>query len=204
MKHYSYARSAWNPLAESVLRIKSALRFGLWVLAILLTSNQLAYANSKGDFKELTNLQELAKTSKQTGLPMMLMFGATYCEFCEELIEQVLEPMVRNGHYDGKVMLMRHVGVDEQDLIPDVNGTLIKKSEWAYHLNADLTPTVLFLDGTGKEVAPRIVGVTNTHLYAGLIHDKLNTAYKNMNNPYRIPMTPDLYEQQLQQTSKQK
>lgn len=169
------------------------------MLCLAFSFNQVAQAKSHGDFKELTNLAQLAETSNQTGLPILLMFGATWCEYCEELIEQVFEPIARGGNYDGKVVLMRHVGVDEQKRIPGFDGKLIKKSEWAYQLNADLTPTVLFLDGNGKEVAPRIVGITNTHLYAGLIHDKLNIAYKNMNNPFRLPITPDLYEKQLQQ-----
>ena len=160
--------------------------------------SQTAYSNSNGDFKEATNLYALAETSKQTGLPILLMFGAEWCEYCQELNEQVFEPIAMGKNYEGKVVLMRHVGVDEQDLIPGFDGKLIKKSEWAYQLNADLTPSVLFFDGFGNEVAPRIIGISNTHLYAGLIHSHLNIAYKNMNNPYRIPVTPDLYEKQLQ------
>lgn len=173
-------------------------KLSLSVLLALGLTSQVVFAADKGDFKELTNLQQLGAKSDQSGLPILLMFGATWCEYCQVLIEQVFEPIARGGNYDNKVVLMRHVGVDEQTLIPDFNGKLIKKSEWAYQLDADLTPTVLFLNGRGQEVAPRIVGITNTYLYAGLIHQKLNIAYKNMNNPYRIPVTPDLYEQQLQ------
>lgn len=171
---------------------------GVLTISLFASSIQPAYATSNGHFKELQNLQQLAQTSKQTGLPILLMFGAEWCEFCTELIEQVLEPMAMGQNYDGKVLLMRHVGVDQHDKIPGFDGELIEKSKWAYQLNADLTPTVLFLDSSGKEVAPRIVGITNTHLYAGIIHRNLNIAYKNMNNPYRIPVTPELYELQLQ------
>ncbi len=175
----------------------------LWLISgmltgLLLAVSQPAQASSKGLFKELNNLQQLAQTSKQTGLPIMLMFGAEWCEYCQELVEQVFGPMAMGKNYDNKVVLMRHVGVDEQDPIPGFDGQLIQKSKWAYQLDADLTPTVLFLNSQGREVAPRIVGITNTHLYAGVIHRNLNIAYKNMNNPYRIPVTPELYELQLQ------
>ena len=179
--------------------VNNTLKAWLVVMCMSFNLNQVAEAKSHGDFKELANLESLGKTSHQTGLPILLMFGAAWCEYCQELIDQVFEPIARGGNYDGKVVLLRHVGVDEQKPIPGFDGKLLKKSEWAYQLNADLTPTVLFLDGTGKEVAPRIVGITNTHLYAGLIHERLNVAYQNMNNPFRIPITPDLYEQQLQQ-----
>lgn len=180
-------------------RHSNFVKFGLISILLLFGLNsQTANASGSGNFKELADLQQLGAKSDQTGLPILLMFGATWCEYCQVLIEQVFEPIARGGNYDNKVVLMRHVGVDEQALIPGFNGELIKKSEWAYQLDADLTPTLLFLNGRGQEVAPRIVGITNTYLYAGLIHQKLNIAYKNMNNPYRIPITPDLYEQKLQ------
>lgn len=149
-----------------------------------------------GAFKELQNLQQLAQQSKQTGLPIMLMFGAQWCEFCGLLEEEVLDPMAMNPNYDGKAVLMRHVGVDEQALIPGFDGKPIKKSQWAYQLNADLTPTVIFMNGNGREVAPRIVGISNIELYAGIIHRNLNMAYEKMGTPFRLPATPELYEQQ--------
>ncbi|MEA3405525.1 MAG: thioredoxin family protein [Pseudomonadota bacterium] len=167
-------------------------------LSLIVSTAQPAYSAENSQFKELKNLQQLAQESKQTGLPIMLMFGAEWCEYCHELIEQVFNPMAMGQSYDGKVVHMRHVGVDQEDLILGFNGVWLKKSKWAYQLDADLTPTVLFLDGDGREVAPRIVGITNTHLYAGVIHRNLNIAYKNMNNPYRIPVTPEAYELQLQ------
>lgn len=180
----SYFRSIWLTV--------------LMALSLFVSIAQPAYSAENSHLKELKNLQQLAQESKQTGLPIMLMFGAEWCEYCHELIEQVFNPMAMGQSYDGKVVHMRHVGVDQEDLILGFNGVWLKKSKWAYQLDADLTPTVLFLDGDGREVAPRIVGITNTHLYAGVIHRNLNIAYKNMNNPYRIPVTPEAYELQLQ------
>lgn len=172
-----------------IVALLSALALGL---------PQSSQAGSNEHFKELNDLQALAERSQQSRLPIMLMFGAEWCEYCQELTEQVFAPMAMSGIYDDRVVHMRHVGVDEHAPIPGVDGELIKKEEWAYRLNADLTPTVLFLNGNGQEVAPRIVGVSNTHLYAGLIHQKLNIAYRNMGNPFRLPATPEQYLLQLQ------
>ena len=38
-------------------------------------------ANHHGPFKELSNLQTLSMESKQKQLPIMLMFGAKWCEW---------------------------------------------------------------------------------------------------------------------------
>jgi thioredoxin-related protein len=147
-------------------------------------------------FKEASSLQALGELSQQKQLPILLMFGAESCEYCKLLVSEVLEPMALSGLYDGKVVIMRHVGIDEPALIPDWNGNPIKKSQWAYQLNADLTPTVLFMNASGKEVAPRIIGISEITLYTGLIHQRLNTAYQNMGLTKDIPATPELLYQQ--------
>lgn len=166
------------------------------LLVFLLKITQQADANSDSSFKELTNLQKLAEQSQQLKLPIMLMFGAEWCEFCELLQESVFDPMMLGGLYEEKVVLMRHVGVDEAEPIPSWDGTLINKAKWAYELDADLTPTVLFFDANGHEVAPRIIGISEITLYAGLIHQRLNIAYKNMGLTKRIPVTPELLEKE--------
>lgn len=159
-----------------------------------------SHAGTNGPFKELESLEQLAQESDQRQLPIMLMFGAEWCEYCEVLNEHVFNPMVLSGLYEKKVVLMRHVGVDEEDPIPDWKGDPINKAKWAYQIDADLTPTVLFLDGSGKEVAPRIVGIAEISLYASVIHQNLNIAYQNMGLDKQIPITPELLEQQSKPT----
>jgi len=168
----------------------------LFMLVLIISTSLQANANPDSNFKELTNLQQLAKKSEQLKLPIMLMFGAEWCDFCEVLQESVIDPMILGGLYEGKVVLMRHVGVDEPDPIPSWDGTLIDKAKWAYALDADLTPTVLFFDANGREVGPRIIGISAITLYTGLIHQSLNIAYKNMGLTKRIPVTPELLEKE--------
>ena len=176
-----------------------SVAISLWLLS---GCNVSAQTDKHAHFKELQNLQALSLQSQQQKLPIMVMFGAESCEFCQLLNEEIFTPMALNGLYEGKVVLMRHAGVDEDKPIPGWNGQLIKKSNWAYALNADLTPTVLFFDGNGKEVAPRIVGISEITLYAGIIHQNLNTAYRNMGLDKQIPITPELLDLQARQAQK--
>lgn len=159
---------------------------------MLVTScEQPAQANPTKKIKELTDLQALSAKAKAENLPILISFGAEWCEFCELLKDQVLDPMALGGQYEGKYVFLRYVSIDDPKPIPGVDGKLIEKSKWAYQYGADLTPTVLFIDGDGKEVAPRIIGIANIDLYAALIHKALNIAYQNMNNPLRIPAMPE-------------
>lgn len=182
------------------LTILALVGFLLFTSYGLVAKSQIPH---REHFKELANLQELAQQSKTSQLPIMLMFGAAWCEFCEQLIVNVLEPMAMGNLYEGKVVLMRHVAIDDPKPIPDWQGNPIQKSKWAYQLNADLTPTVIFLDGNGKEVAPRIVGIPEITLYTEVIHQNLNIAYRNMGLNKQIPPTPEKLEAQVKQGKQQ-
>lgn len=155
-------------------------------LFLLLFSGLSSAHRSESHFKELDDLSVLSQQAKSANLPIMLMFGAEWCEFCEILDQEVLSPMALSGDYEGKFMFMRHVGVDERAPIPGFNGDPIIKHEWAYELDADLTPTVIFLDWRGYEVGRRIVGISNYELFSVMIHQSLNQAFKVLNNPIRI------------------
>ncbi len=165
-----------------------------FILSLLLGFSSLAVAQSGKPEKlpELMNLQSLAIQSKQSNLPIMLMFGADWCPFCHTLVDEVLNPMMLGGKYEGIYMYMRRVGTDLNKAIPGIDGQPLQKRLWAEELRADLVPTVLFIDGHGKEVAPRIIGITNIEFYPALIHRSLNIAYKNMGNSLTIPIVPNL------------
>ncbi|CAN8139396.1 thioredoxin family protein [Thiomicrorhabdus sp. 6S2-11] len=168
----------------------------LSVLLLQTACDNSVLAGNKHSLAELQNLQTLGAEAKTKQLPILLIFSAEWCEYCEVLKEHVLHPMSINGMYEGKVVFLRNVGIDEPEPIPDWHGNPIKKSKWAYQINADLTPTVVFFDGNGKEVADRIIGISEVGLFASLVHVRINQAYANMGLTKRIPATPELLEQQ--------
>ncbi len=142
---------------------------------------------NEGKIKELTNLHQLAQQAKQTNLPIMLSFGAEWCDFCHLLNTEVLNPMALGKLYEGKYMYMRYVSIDDDQPIPGIDNQPIIKDTWSDEYNVEVTPTVIFINGDGQEVAPQIVGITDIDEFSTLIHQSLNTAYQNMNNPLRIP-----------------
>ncbi|WP_319380490.1 thioredoxin fold domain-containing protein [Thiomicrorhabdus sp.] len=184
----------WPLLHQSAIK-RRILTFGLWLSALTVISNP-ASARPFTGIEELENLQALAVQSQQQQLPIMLMFGAEWCEYCEQLRQEVLDPMVAGGLYEGKVVLMRHVGVDERAPLLEWSGHSVKKADWAYQLDADLTPTILFFNSRGQEVAPRIVGIAEITLFTNVIHRSLNIAYRNMGLDKQIPPTAELLEKQ--------
>ena len=110
--------------------------------------------------------------------------------------------MALSGLYNDYV-IVRYVSVDDDKTIGDWQGKSVNKATLAYHLNADLTPTVVFLNHKGKEVAPRIVGIQEITLYTNVIHRNLNLAYASMGISTRIPVTVELLDKQSSRLNKQ-
>jgi thioredoxin-related protein len=150
-------------------------------------SKQLGFSNSSVKQKELYDLYKLAQQSKQKKLPIMLTFVAQWCDFCHLLASEVLDPMALGKLYERKYMFARYISIDDPKPILGIYNKTIIKSKLAAKYNVDITPTVVFIDSTGKQVAPPIIGVANIEMYTILIHKALNIAYKNMNNGMEIP-----------------
>lgn len=174
------------------------MRFHLsifWLALLMLTAcDQSAKANADGyatsPLQELTDLEQLAAQARQKNLPILLSVGAQWCEFCHQLRDEVLSPMALGGDYEGHYMFMRYLSIDDHQPIAGISGKPVIKHQLAESYGADLTPTVIFINGDGQEVADKIVGIANIELFSALIHNRLNQAYKNMGNPLRINVMP--------------
>ena len=164
------------------------MRFILILLLLFgLLSGCETRAADSNKIKELTNLHDLAKQAREANLPIMLAVGAEWCGFCDVLKEEVLDPMALGELYEGKYMYFRYISIDDHDTIAGINNQPITKEDLSNRFDADLTPTIIFIDGYGKQVAPNIVGIVDVYTYTILMHKNLNIAYDNMQNPLRIP-----------------
>jgi thioredoxin-related protein len=107
-----------------------------------------------------------ARLSRNQHKPILLFFSMQGCSWCEYVEEEHLKPMLRNADYRKKVII-RKVMTDDYSSVIDFNGTPISVSQLSLRYNASFTPTVIFLDHNGQQLAPRILGVRNTEMYGG-------------------------------------
>jgi hypothetical protein len=78
--------------------------------------------------------------------------------------------MIGGGQLDGKAIL-REVSLDTGFTLHDFAGEAVAGSVFAARYDAEITPTLLFLDGKGRELTDRIVGISNIEYY-GFYLDK--------------------------------
>ncbi len=114
------------------------------------------------------NLQQDAYQSRQTGRPIVLVFSAQYCGYCELLEEEILKPMLRSGLYEDQLIL-RKLMVDSYLPIASFNGTRQPPEDLKRRYGVSVTPTLVFVDDQGRELAERMVGINTVEMYGGYL-----------------------------------
>ena len=141
-------------------------------LLILLGLLSLPLAVHSGPSVPLARDLQNEFTSRQ--LPLMLVFSAEHCPYCELLEEEFLKPMLISGDYSDKVII-RKVELDYGTLI-DFKGQRTTGSELADHYDVSVTPTTLFLDAHGRELTKRKVGVGTVEFFGGELDQSIDRA----------------------------
>ena len=128
------------------------------------------------------DLQQLGDQALSRELPILLTFTSLICSYCELLEEDFLQPMLLSGEYRDRVMI-RKLELGPGTSVTDFNGKKIMASELSSRYRVFVTPTLLFVDGNGKELAERIVGINTPELFGGYLDDCIETALLHLRDP---------------------
>ncbi|MEJ2346654.1 MAG: thioredoxin fold domain-containing protein [Gammaproteobacteria bacterium] len=142
-----------------VQRLLLALLLALWGLAAVAAAPRVTVTS---------NLSADAKLATARRLPIMLVFTASDCSYCELLEREILRPMLISGDYDDKVII-RKIVIDEQPSIRDFHGRRVAADQLARRYDVRVTPTILFLDARGRELSERIVGINTVEMFGGRV-----------------------------------
>jgi thioredoxin-related protein len=112
----------------------------------------------------LGSLVDDLKLSASSRRPLLLIFSAEHCYFCERLKENIIKPMLRSGDYDEKVII-RVVEIDNHDRIINQQGKPMDVSALASLYDIRVTPTVLLIGPDGSEIAERQLGINSEDYY---------------------------------------
>ncbi|MGD8937068.1 MAG: thioredoxin fold domain-containing protein [Thiogranum sp.] len=128
------------------------------------------------------DLHSDARAAQRDCKPLLLEFAATYCDYCHLLEREILNPTLLNRDYDSRV-LMRKLLIDRSAPLVDFNGTdSVTAGQLAERYQVSVTPTLLFVDGSGEELSGRMVGVTTLDFYGGYLDLALDRARARLRN----------------------
>ncbi len=151
--------------------------FAIWILCCLSTG-----ILAEISLPDATDLQADGRQALAQRLPILLEFSAVDCSYCRQLESEFLVPMLLSGEYTSKVII-RRLMLDSGTPVTGFDGTRTAAAEIAQRYRAWLTPTVVFIDGHGKELAERIVGINTPELFGGYLDACIDTALLLIREP---------------------
>lgn len=155
--------------------VKLCCKFRLFWAATLMAAAACAFAAGPPRVPVTHDLQADGQRSEQRSLPIMLVFTAPGCSYCKLLKRDFLKPMLRSGDYANKV-LIREVKIEAGQSVVDFAGKSVSTSALAQRYHVRVTPTVLFLDGQGRELAKPMVGINSVDFYGSYLDQSIDVA----------------------------
>ena len=123
-----------------------------------------------------TSLRAAAQAAQTRGEPLVVMTTLAGCPYCELVRSRYLGPMRRD---EGLAAVQLDV-MDRQSPLQDFGGTTRTPAEVVQGWGARFTPTVLFFDANGRELAERLVGVASADFYGSYLDQRLAAARQRL------------------------
>ncbi|MFW2372617.1 MAG: thioredoxin fold domain-containing protein [Gammaproteobacteria bacterium] len=152
----------------------------LFILILLLVAAWRVYAGASSQLLNVTNMQQLGQQATEKNLPILLLFSMRSCPYCDFIRDDYLIPMLDDPAYMNKVII-REVYTDSFKTIRDFNGNKLEPMDLAQQYQATLAPTLVFIDGKGRQLVEKMVGVTTPDFYGGYLDRAIDQSYQRLN-----------------------
>ncbi len=129
--------------------------------------------------QQTDDLKALGKRISDTRKPLLLMFSQHHCPFCKKLKSEVLEPMLKNPKYRQRIF-MRELMIDFGSNLTDFKGKPTTGIDLFELYGMVVTPTIILVDGAGKEIAKRQTGVNTVEMYGWYLDKAIDEAVSRL------------------------
>lgn len=143
------------------------------ILACLLAAS--ASAPAADELVVVSDFSQEAKIAQSKNIPILVLFSASGCHYCERVRQEFLIPMQKNAAYRNKV-IFREVEAGSDATLKDFLGRKTTHSDFANAYKVTLTPTIKIFDSHGHEAAPAIIGLLTPDFYGGYLDQAIELA----------------------------
>jgi len=127
----------------------------------------------------VSDLQALGQQANKLKLPILMMFSQDNCPYCVLMEENYLRPLLRNREYDEK-LLIRKFKIDSDKTLTDFDGSPIKAQALKDRYQSYVTPTLVFVNSNGEQIATKLVGIGTEGFFAGDIDQAIEMARRHL------------------------
>ncbi|MEN6585705.1 MAG: thioredoxin fold domain-containing protein [Sulfuricella sp.] len=145
---------------------------GLAILAWIATAGAAVRSDELSFATDLTRDAEVAREKR---LPILILFVAPNCAYCERVRHDFLLPMQRNPEYANKV-IFRQLYLKSGKTLLDFAGKKTSHSQFAKQNQIKFTPTVKLFDADGNSLTEPLVGLTTPDFYGSYLDGAIDEA----------------------------
>lgn len=121
------------------------------------------------------NLRDLALAQTAKGQPLVIMLSLPRCPYCELVRRNYLLPYRAERLLDSW-----QIDTTDHGALIDFAGKPTTPAAWSQAMRVKVTPTLLFFDQNGREIAPRLEGVAVPDFYGAYLDERLATARQRL------------------------
>ncbi len=121
------------------------------------------------------NLAQAASRANARGEPLVLMVSLPGCPWCELLRRNYLGPMRNDGVAAFEFMIN-----ERSRTLQDFKTQRVTPAALSSTLKVANTPTLLFFNAQGQEIAPRIEGVASADFIGTILDERLANARERL------------------------
>lgn len=140
----------------------------------LLAATALAAAAAAPAVPFATDLRQDSMAATRSGTPLVLFFTLPDCTYCHAVRHHYLAPLVRGEA--GQRYIVREIVIDGKRKAAGLGGKASSHRDLARRFKARFGPTVLFVDASGKALAPPLIGGDTAGMYGAYLDDRLAAA----------------------------
>ena len=160
--------------------MKHIHRYTIATSLLLLSTTFLSHASSAQTLQQEKDFGALAENMRENSKPLVLAFDAEHCHYCARLQADHLDPMLISDEYQH--VMIRSIDLDGGYDITDFDGQTVEASELSKRYKVRLTPTLLFLNADGEEIAKRMLGYNTPELYGAYLDRAIDRAVEKVKN----------------------
>jgi thioredoxin-related protein len=145
----------------------------LLTAALFLITVSVAAGGPQSNLAPTDDLSAESSLAHTAGIPILVVFSADYCPYCERLKREVLQPLMQQGKLDGKVRLTE-INIDDGGKVTDFDGEPVRRRIFVSRYHVFATPTVVLVDFQGNPLTAPIVGFDDPESYSEKLKQLLN------------------------------
>ncbi|VVD69106.1 thioredoxin [Pandoraea terrigena] len=115
-----------------------------------------------------TDFAAHARRAASLNVPLIVLVSLHDCVYCGPIRQRELAPLVRSGKYE-----VREIGMDSIAPVREFDGSTTTGVAWARAHGVKVSPTVLFLDTSGRPIADPLIGAGLPDFYGAYLDEAI-------------------------------